>query len=249
MSEEKQKEINILDMKEIDFEKIGFKKPCKLGAGRLAYICYDMEDYLYFHFPAVRLPFDMKANRWNGYNLSMEFDEGSKRQSNFLQTIRSIDDFMIKSIEKYSQSWFGKQYSEEEVRHCYASPIREQPPFKPKISPKVIFTEKELKTNIYNAQNEPMVMEDKTLENIFKKGKYVMGILQISGLWINAEDTRVSPVMKLTQVKVMEPPVEKKRAAGELLGAGSKRLKVSALRQLLPDDDDDDMRTVIGGMP
>lgn len=245
--------INVVDLKEIDFAKIEFKKPCKSMNGRLVYLSYDKEDYLYFHFPALRIPFPMKANKWNGYNLCVEFDEGRKRQAAFLERLRSIDEFLVKSIVENSTVWFEKQYSEEEGRDCFVSPIREHSAFKPKISPKVIFSEKELKTNIYDAENKALDFENRTLEEVFLKGKYAMGILQISGLWINAEN-RVSPILKVVQVKVMDPPPEKRRLDPEIGSQVDKKPRVSTeqLRNIFGGDDDDDMvsiRTVIGGMP
>ena len=209
---------------------------------------------MYFHAPQLRLPFPLKMDKFGRYSLCLEIDPTSKRQRKFYTFLKNVDEFMVKSIVEYSEAWLGSPHSEEEVRSLYTSTLNERPPYNPKIFPKLVIKDGEIKTGIFDTDDNLIDTNNISLEEYFQKDKYVIGVFQISGLWISAQK-RINPIFKVLQARCMERPTKPKKSSDNDLGEHfedddnvvTPPKNLPDISQFFDDDDDSDMRTVVGG--
>ncbi len=96
------------------------------AGGNQVYITTKNKKKIYIQTPSMHVPFGISEYNVEGsnivkYSLDLSFkgyEEDTKIQT-FMDVVKSIDEYMIKTGVERSTEWFGKQMSDAVVRELY----------------------------------------------------------------------------------------------------------------------------------
>jgi len=179
------------------------------AGGNQVYITTKNKKKIYIQTPSMHVPFGISEYNVEGsnivkYSLDLSFkgyEEDTKIQT-FMDVVKSIDEYMIKTGVERSTEWFGKQMSDAVVRELYRplwkeskNPGKYAPTFKMKI--RTSSNQNEFIVNAYHNQEEFKFDE-------LKPGSKVRSIIEFAPVWFVNKQFGVTPC--LTQLDLVEMP-------------------------------------------
>jgi len=165
--------IQILDYKTLDIEKIVYNKPEKIKGGSYMSIPTYLDNSIYIQTPRLLSSKGIVKSDSRCY-IDLEFD---KSHWPFYEFVSNIDENNMNKIHENSVEWFKKEFPLDIVEDFYKTPIKNgKINTAPSIKIKIPIIKGALSCNIYNSNNTIINYSD------IKKDSKIVCVLKFQGL-------------------------------------------------------------------
>jgi hypothetical protein len=187
------------------------------NGGKSVYLNGPNNRKLQLEIPKMRAPFGLstftdEASKKTSYSLDLSFDTDPDIQ-NFMNSMKALDELIIKTVAENSQEWLGKKYGIPVIKEALYKPLVKpgKGDYPGTIKLKVLNDPKtgEFVPEAYNYNRENV--EITTIE----KGQKVTCIIDINQIWFI--DNKFGVSMRLQQV-LLEPSKKLPSFAFQLTG-------------------------------
>ena len=134
------------------------------------------------------------------YTINMSLKETNKSVKNFIEFLRTLDEFVLDQSVKNSANWFKKEKKREVLEDLYTPLVinsNDPSKYAPTFKINVPVQNGTIKCECFNQDKEPVVLS--TIE----KGSQVSAIIQLQGIWFVGNKFGCS--WKPLQIRVQQP--------------------------------------------
>jgi hypothetical protein len=199
-------EPQILDFRNIDFNKLEYHDPLRTkGGSYITNINYSMDDNtsvpIYIQTPRLKVVNGI-IKRTRKANIELELDSSDSTNFEFYNFLTKFDETNLVTCHRRSSTWFGRQFPLDDIDKSYDGPIKSNRNRSPSINLNLQTVRSNIVTEIYNDQRKS------TNADYVEPGDYVVAIIEIDGLKFGT--TRFVFDMSVSQIKVFKEEVKGK---------------------------------------
>lgn len=195
--------MNIINLQNFDMSSITFGEPkINVTGGQSIQIFDNNQAKLIFQTPKSYIPFGLNSfkpeNGPTKYSIDLSLNTSTPAMNNFINQLKSFDNFLIQKAQQYSKTWFKKELNNEVIQELYKPVIKQNQNYAPMIKVK-------LPTDKNNNALCDIFDKHKNNTNIdyIEKGSYAQTIIECIGIYFIKKE--FGTTWRIIQMKV-DPP-------------------------------------------
>ena len=189
------------DASSVMFSKLRKNK----NGGKAVYLNGAGNRKLYIQMPFMRAPFGLSTftdekTKQTSYSLDLSFDKNDEQSMKLQETLKKLDETVVKMVAANSQEWLGKKYNEAVIKEALYKPLVRpgKDDYAATMKLKIMRDNKtnEFKPGAYDISRQPVPLDS------IEKGQKVMSIVDLNQIWFI--DNKFGISARLEQV-LLEP--------------------------------------------